>query len=244
MDLHNIPDYEKPRQIRDEIPTLNRFGFMKFEWDGFCKEFVDYAKKNNNMPVLEIGPAYGWVTHRALERDIEIIALDISTRHLEILLKEAPRAKLDKLYLYPGSFPDEVEFPEESLSAVLASRILHFLRGNEIEAGLDKIYRWLKKGGKLFCSNCSIYHYTVKEKMLALFKEREKNGDKWPGTVVSEQGFETGIEDFFHPFDISVFERVLPEHGFKIDKIKLFDYPSDIYSENNEGHVGFIATKI
>ena len=52
------------------------------------------------------------------------------------------------------------------------------------------------------------------------------------------------IQDYFHVFDIPQLAKLLPNHGFKINKIKLFDYPSDVYSEHNEGHIGFIATKI
>jgi ubiquinone/menaquinone biosynthesis C-methylase UbiE len=172
IDINLIPHHEKPDQIRDEIPTLNKFGYMKFEWDEFCREFVEHAKLNND-PVLEIGPAYGWVTHRALEEGITIIAADISKQHLEVLLKDAPQDKLDNLYIYHGSFPDEIELPRESLGAVLASRILHFLEGEEIEKGLDKIHSWLKPQGKFFCSNCSIHHYSVNEKMLSIYKETQ-----------------------------------------------------------------------
>lgn len=246
IDIDLIPSHEKPNQIRDEIPTLNRFGYMKFEWDEFCKEFVDYAKVNGG-PVLEIGPAYGWVTHKALEQDITVIAADISKQHLEVLIKDAPSDKLDKLYVYHGFFPDEIELPRESLSAVLASRILHFLEGEDIEKGLDKIHSWLKPNGKFFCSNCSIHHYSVNEKMLNIYKERKSKGDKWPGLIRNQRELAPEhapyVEDLFHPFDIEIFENILPKHGFKIEKIKLFDYPSDIYS-NNIGHIGFIATKI
>ena len=132
IDMSVIVTHTIPKQIRDEIPTLNRFGYMKFEWDEFCKEFVEYAKKSQDL-VLEIGPAYGWVTHRALEQDIKIIAADISKEHLEILLKGAPADKLGNLYVYLGAFPNEIELPKESLGSILASRILHFLEGDQID---------------------------------------------------------------------------------------------------------------
>lgn len=240
INIDALPEHKKPEQIRDEIPTLNQFGYMKFEWDEFCKEFVDYAK-GATKPVLEIAPAYGWVTHRALEQDVEIIAADISKEHLEILLRDAPRNKLNKLHIYHGKFPDEMNFPAESLSAVLASRLFHFLKVEEIEKGLEKINKWLEPKGKFICSNCSIYHYTVNQEMLDNYTEGEKLGDKWCGRTKSQiQNSES--DDLFYPFDISVFERLLPEYGFKIEKIKLFDYPSDIYSKK-QGHVGFVATK-
>lgn len=240
ISIESLPDHKKPQQVRDEIPTLNQFGYMKFEWDEFCKEFVDYARGAKN-PVLEIAPAYGWVTHRALEQDIEIIAADISKEHLEVLLKDAPKDKLDKLHVYHGKFPDEMGFPDGSLSAVLASRLFHFLTAEEIKKGLEKINKWLEPDGKFICSNCSIHHYTVTQEMLANYREGEAIGDKWCGRVKWQV---QNPEDLFYPFDISLFETVLPEYGFEIEKIKLFDYPSDIYSKNNEGHIGFVAKKV
>lgn len=242
IDIDLLPIHKKPDQVRDEIPTLNDFGFMKFEWDEFCKDFVNYAKLATK-PVLELAPAYGWVTHRALEEGIEIIAADISKEHLEVLLRDAPRDRLDKLHIYHGQFPDEVDFPKESLSAVLASRLFHFLTEDEIEDGLRKINNWLEPEGKFICSNCSIHHYTVSEEMLENYRAEEVRGDKWCGRAKS-QAQSLAPDDLFYPFDESLFKRVLPEYGFKIEKIKLFDYPSDIYSKNSEGHIGFVAKKL
>ena len=240
IDIDSLPDHKKPDQVRDEIPTLNQFGYMKFEWDEFCKEFVDYSK-NAKKPVLEIAPAYGWITHRALEQDIEIIAADISKEHLEVLLKDAPKDKLDKLHVYHGKFPDEIDFPNESLGAVLASRLFHFLKEEEIEAGLKKIYEWLEPNGMFVCSNCSIHHYTVNQGMLDYYKEGEILRDKWRGRTKSQA---QNTDDLFYPFDMQLLKEVLPEYGFQIEKMKLFDYPSDIYSKNKQGHIGFVATKI
>ena len=241
IDKKLLPFHSRPAQIRDEIPTLNKCGFMKIEWDEFCKEFISFAKKANK-PVLEIGSAYGWVTHRALEQDIEIIAADISKEHLGITLSEAPEDKLDKLHLYHGAFPNEIEFPKESLSSVLASRVLHFLNGTDIETGLNKIYEWLEPNGKFICSNCSIFHYTVDKQSLALYRQKEKEGQRWPGQMYDLK--DNDIQGFFHVFDIPVFQEVLPRHGFEIEKIKYFDYPSDNYSESRRGHIGFVARKI
>ncbi len=245
--MEKVPVHEKPKQIRDELITMNRYGYMKFEWDEFGKDFAEYAIRTDK-PVLEIGSAYGWLTHRIMEKDKEIIAADICREHLEVLLRNAPKDKLDKLHIYNARFPDEMEFEKESLGAVTASRVFHFLRGEVIEAGLDKIHQWLEPNGVFICTNCSIYHYSVKEKLLPIYRERAANGDKWPGVVENQREFSPQhapyTQDFLNVFDIAQFEELLPKHGFKIKKIKLFDYPSDIYSENREGHIGFVARKV
>ncbi len=246
IDISKVPMHANPEQVRDELITMNQYGYMKFEWDEFGKNFAQFAKETEKL-VLEIGPAYGWVTHKILEMNKTIIAADISKEHLEVLVRNAPQDKLDKLFLYHASFPEEVDFPEESLGVILASRILHFLSGDKIEEGLDKIYKWLEPNGKFVCTNCSIYHYSVKDQWLSTFKDREKQGVKWPGVITNQKESSPThaphVQDYLNIFDVKTFEKLLPDHGFKIDKIKLYDYPSDIYSDGI-GHIGFIATKI
>lgn len=246
IDITKVPVHEKPKQVRDELITMNQYGYMKFEWDEFGRDFA-LSAKGTDKPVLEIGPAYGWLTHRILEMDKTIIAADISKEHLEVLLRDAPQDKLDKLFLCNASFPDGLEFPKESLGVVMASRVFHFLDGNTIEAGIDKIYNWLEPEGKFICTNLSIYHYSVKDQWLSVFKEREKQGVKWPGVITNQKESSpiTGpdVQDYLNVFDFAQWETLLPKHDFEIEKIKLFDYPSDIYSENRQGHIGFVAKK-
>ena len=247
IDVNAIADHIIPNQVRDEIPTLNQFGYMKFEFEEFSKEFFELAKKAKK-PVLEIGPAYGWVTHQVLKAGAEIVAADISKEHLEVLVKTAPQDHLDNLHVVQGAFPQELDFPEDSFDAILISRVLHFLEGDDIELGLQKVHKWLAPGGKFIATNCSIYHQCVREKMLTTFQKRIEQGEKWPGIVRSDKDIETVHADF-SPGVINVFHEkqlndLLPMHKFKVDKIGLFDYPSDPWDDKDKGHIGFVATKI
>ena len=52
-----------PEQIRDEIPTLNEYGYMKIELDEFAAEFIEYAGQAS-LPLLELGSAYGYTAHK------------------------------------------------------------------------------------------------------------------------------------------------------------------------------------
>lgn len=247
IDIESLPNHKRPKQIRDEIPTLNRFGYMKFELEEFSEEFLNCAKQAKNT-VLEIGPAYGWLTHKALEAGAEIVAADISAEHLEVLLKDTPKDKLNNLTVIHGAFPAEINFLPNSFGTILASRIFHFLKVDEIENGLDKIHSWLVEDGKLICTNCSIYHSSVKHQMLKTFEERIANGDKWPGIVrsIEEQDpvHKDYSGDFLNVFYKEQLESLLPKHGFRIEKIKYFDYPSDPWPDDNKGHIGFIAQKL
>lgn len=247
VEIDSLPNHKKPAQVRDEIPTLNRFGYMKSELEEFSGAFINYSQYALN-PVLEIGPAYGWTTHRALQAGAKVVATDISKEHLEVLLKETPKEKLDALSVLWGRFPNEVNFEESSFDVILASRLFHFLEGIEVEEGLDKVHKWLTKGGKFICTNCSIHHSSVKEKMHGVFEKRIANKKKWPGIVRSfEDHDEVHREysrEFLNVFHIPQLEELLPKHGFKIDKIDLFDYPSDPWLDEGKGHIGFVATKV
>lgn len=246
IDIEFLPDHTKPNQVRDEIPTLNRFGYMKSKLEFFGESFISLAKASNK-PSLEIGCAYGWLTHQVLKTNSKIVASDISREHLEILLKDAPQDKLDNLYIYKGSFPEEVSFDNESFDVVMASRIIHFLKGEDVKKGLDKIYNWLAPNGALICTNCSIYHSSVKKKMNKIFEERIKNKEEWAG-MTKQDSFDSVHDDYAHTF-LNCFykeqlEKLLPEHGFKIEEIRYFDYPTDPWLDEGKGHIGFVARKV
>lgn len=245
INVKEIPMIDLPDQIRDEVPTMNKFGYMKEEFDEFSADFIDYAQNKDDI-VLELGTAYGWIARNALKEGIKIIANDISIEHLLILIKEAEADYLQNLYLYPGRFPDEIELPTESIGAVLTSRMFHFLDEKAVDLGLRQIHSWLKQNGKLFFTSLSPYNYTLKDNFLPIFQARAKQGVKWCGIVddMTRQAPEHAeyLNDFLHVFDVPQLEEILPEYGFKIDKIKLFDYGN--CDSNGIGHIGFVATKI
>lgn len=246
IDLSKIKDYTKPDQVRDEIPTLNKFGYMKQEFENFSRYFLELASVSEK-PVLEVGPAYGWLTHKILDADGTIVASDISIEHLEVLVKNAPSDKLENLYIYPGRFPDEIEFPSGSFSSVMMSRIIHFLKGDEVISGLKKVHEWLDEDGILLCTNCSIYHSSVKGDMKDIFEQRIANKEEWAGMTYKDN-FDSVHDkysaDFLNCFYKEQLEELIPTCGFKIERIEYFDYPSDPWPDEGKGHIGFIAKKV
>jgi polyketide synthase PksJ len=248
INIDALPDHKQPEQVRDEIPTLNQFGYMKFELEEFSKAFINHAGKAKN-PVLEIGSAYGFVTHKVLaETNAQMVANDINQAHLEVLLKNAPKDKLSNLSVVQGSFPEEIEFLNNTFDTILISRVLHFLEPEKVEQGLDKIHKWLTKDGKFICTNSSIYHSSVKNQMLETFEERIENGDEWAGITRSREDQDTIhknlLPSFLNLFHITQLETLLPKHGFQIEQINYFDYPSDPWPDEGKGHIGFVASKI
>ncbi|MGI4775974.1 MAG: class I SAM-dependent methyltransferase [Janthinobacterium lividum] len=238
--------YIIPNQIRDDIPTLNKFGYMKADICGYGYDFIDYASNIEDM-VLELGTAYGQVVLEALNRGANIIANDISTEHLEILLENASDKYLDKLFLYPGKFSDEIDFSENSLGAIYTARMIHFLSGDEVIKGLKKIHNWLKRDGKLYFISVTPHHLAFRERFLPIYNDRVIRGEEWPGRIENHWEIapqhEEFVPNFIQTFDIPQLEQLLPKFGLEIEKISLFDYPNDICSDG-VGHVGLVARKV
>lgn len=244
-ELEKLPQYTMPIQNGDKIATLNKTGYMKVELDEFSEQFIIDAK-NSIHPVLELGSAYGASAVKVLEQGGTIIANDISKEHLSVLYHNSPNSHRKRLYLNNNSFPVQTNFPANSISGVLLCRMAHFLKGEEIELGINKIHNWLIPGGKLYFVSLSPYHHLLREKFLPIYKQRFKDGDKWPGIITSMQEYNPSEKDdipnFLHVFDIEIMSALLERHGFAIEKIKLFDYSN--LSSDNLGYIGVVAKKI
>lgn len=233
-----------PQQIRDEIPTLNQYGYMKIELDEFAHEFINIAKNTKDL-VLEMGTAYGYTVQQVLVNGGAIVANDLSYEHLKILLKNTAKEYRKNLFIKQGAFPD-INFSDNSFTAILTSRMMHFLNIEQFKIGMKKVYEWLKPGGKFIFTTITPYHFTLNDKFLPIFKQRWNNGNHWPGLVEDNKKYagilSENVPDFILVFDIPQLELLMPQFGFKIDKIKLFDYES--YDSKGKGHIGMIATKI
>jgi SAM-dependent methyltransferase len=238
---------EIPRQIYDEIPCLNNMGYQKVDLDEYSKAFIEFASGSTSK-VLEIGCAYGGVTHQVMARGGKIIACDMEEKHLALLQEFAPKKFLSNLELLQGVFPDAIKLEPASIDAILISRVIHFLEGDEIKRGFDKLHNWLKKNGKLYLTVVSPYVESLIEEFLPIYEHRAKDGEEWPGIIRNHNELAHRhapfLGNFLHVFDIPQFKKLLPEHGFNIDKIEYFDYPNEAISSNNKGHIGFVATKV
>jgi polyketide synthase PksJ len=246
VDFKKLTDKVIPEKLIYGVPVLNKQGYVRTTDNEYSKAFINEAA-NTKMPLLEIGCAFGNIVNEVLKVGGKITACDIEENHLEILIRECPKKYLKNLYVYPASFPLEVDFPAETFNAVLAARVLHFLDGKTLEAGFDKIHKWLKPNGKFYFTALSIHKSYIVDKFLSKYKENITNGIRWAGEIENQHLFAPQHKDhapeFIQVFDVPQLEKIMPEFGFKIKKIGLFDYPDDKISDN-KGHIGFIATKI
>jgi SAM-dependent methyltransferase len=223
-------------------------GFMFTEPEAYMTSFVDYAAKTSG-PVLDIGAAYGITTISALEKGAFVVANDIDERHLDILKSKIPPSLLKNLELIPGKFPSDLDFPENHFSAILASRVLHFLHPNLMKQSISVIYKWLKPGGKFFYLGTTPYYGTFK-KFLPQYLKNKQEGREWPGFVEDVPFYAPercqNLPSFYHLIDDELLTQLLVEVGFKIEKMSYVPaqegHPQGMKLDGRE-HLGAIAIK-
>ena len=129
--------------------TLNRMGYATRNIHPYTQAFIESVQKIKK-PILDIGAAFGFQSLACLKLGLKVFANDMDKRHLRILQRNVPLEFRSQLKCIAGRFPNEVKFEDRSLGAILASQVLHFLAGGDIEVGVDCFFRWLQPGGKVF----------------------------------------------------------------------------------------------
>ncbi|MBM3610677.1 MAG: class I SAM-dependent methyltransferase [Alphaproteobacteria bacterium] len=225
------------------VKTTNKMGYMFNEIKEYGRDFIEYSSPG---PVLDIGAAYGVHTLPALERGAYVVCNDLEKKHLEILEERVPQEYKSHVEFVCGKFPQELHFRENSFSGILLSHVLHFLKSDEIEEGISKVFGWLKPGGKVFAIVGTPYIKIV-EGFIPTFKKRLESGQEWPGFIedISIYHHERckDLPKFMHYFDIDVVRRVFKD--FIIEKcgyINRDDFPEDMRLDGRE-NVGVIARK-
>lgn len=227
------------------IPTMNNTGFMTEEMDAYSVEFTRYAGTVSGE-VLDIGCAYGIATLAALSNGARVCAADIEPRHLEVLRERVPEADRARLRTLVARMPG-VDFPDASFDAVLAARVLHFLRPEEVELVIAKMHRWLRPGGKVFLIADSPYvgpWYTA----AAEYEERKRRGERWPAFQENYAKFLPNNVDpaehpkCINPLDPDILARVVTETGFAVEKAAFLAGGRAGSAANT--HAGVIARKL
>ncbi|MBI2743596.1 MAG: class I SAM-dependent methyltransferase [Chlamydiales bacterium] len=231
------------------VKTLNfGGGFMLIHLDPISSAFIEFAK-TSSYPVLDIGAAYGVATLPALDHSTcAVIADDIGSENLLILQKQVDKKNRERLYLNQKRFPQELDFKPNSLGGVLICRVFHFLRGEEIEEGLKKIFSWLAPGGKLFIVTSTPYQGNITE-FVSVYEERWADGISWPGYVENygsnAPGLSSNLNPFLHVMDERPLRKALESAGFLVEKVEYIDRRKTIPTlclDGREG-IGIIASK-
>ncbi|MBL8199564.1 MAG: class I SAM-dependent methyltransferase [Chromatiales bacterium] len=205
------------------VATLNGTGFMFEIRDRFADAFIRDAGElgQQGKHSLEVGCAYGVSTLPALEAGALITASDIEPRHLEILRGKVPRRLLPNLELVPGALP-HMDLPREKYGAILCSRVLHFLAGDDVDASVRKMAAWLAPGGRLYL--VADTPYGVWRGKIPEFEAGRARGERWPGMMVGLHNYLAGgnpgkpIEKppFMNLLDPDLLARACTEAGLAV----------------------------
>lgn len=221
-------------------------GWTSNQLNALSQLFVDFCS-TNSLPVLDIGAAYGVATLPALVAGAHVIANDIDAAHLAQL--ELAAGVQPRLQLLPGRFPDQLELPSDSLGAVHASNVLHFLDGAELSLGATKIAKWLVPGGRLFVHAGTPYQQPF-SRFIPQYEQRVAAGEPWPGYVVDTREISSHrrlsqIPPSIHLLDAQVLTRVFEGAGLTMERVWLYrrhDLPRSMHLDGREG-VALLAHK-
>lgn len=140
--------------------TANNRGFMFLSpLDSF--QYWTSSLPKSELPLLDLGSAYGVNTLSAIRAGRDVIAADMDSNHLKILRERAEALKNKSHEKTLGRLIDTkvMQLPcsngmkEKSVSGILLSEVLHFLSPGEPEKIMKDAYKWLDVGG-FFVVNC------------------------------------------------------------------------------------------
>ena len=208
-------------------PTLNGTGFMFKNLDEYGEDFIQFAGQTEDR-VLDLGCAYGVVTIAALEAGGTVTACDLDQRHLDILLEKTPEKFHPRLERVTGRLPN-IDFEPESFSAIICSRVLHFLDGSAIDASVRNMHNWLKPGGRLYL--IADTPYGIWRKLIPIFEEKKRSGERWPGLMIGLENYLPYARSnrsmdgppFMNLLDPEILERICVEAGFKVQRSSYID---------------------
>jgi SAM-dependent methyltransferase len=235
--------------VKTMVPTLNGTGFMFEVRDGYAEEWIHYAGRCPD-PVLEIGCAYGVSTIPALEAGGRVTACDMEQGHLDILADRVPESLKPNLACVAGALPD-VDFPRAHYGAILCSRVLHFLTGEQIDESVAKMAAWLKPGGRLYL--VADTPYGIWRNFIPTFEQGKKDGVRWPGMMVGlhnwlpTPGIQKHIDKppFMNLLDVDLLARTCTEAGLTVKRASFIDRPDfkGLGSLDGRENAGVLAVK-
>ena len=229
-------------------PTLNKKGWMLVAPDAMMVEFVNFALAMQ-LPAVDVGATYGTATLAALRAGCSIIATDLDERHLAELRDSAAAQQLqNRLRIAVGRFPNEPELAENSIGAVLLSRILTFLSPEEVRQATKTVYRWLAPGGRAFITADTPFLANFL-KFVGEFQRRVAAGDCWPGWIEDTAPYVSVNKEVtaatVHLFTPEVLQREFENAGFTIERAEFLnrtEYPPQFRNDGRES-VALVVSK-
>ena len=208
-------------------PTLNGTGFMFEVLDEFAEDFIQFAGSAPG-PVLEVGCAFGVASLPALAGGARVVACDLDQGHLDILYENAPQDQRDRLECVQGQLPG-IRFEHERFSAVLCSRVLHFLDGSAVDESVRRMYDWLQPGGRIYL--VADTPYGIWRNYIPVFEAKRARGDRWPGLMIALENYLPSVPPdrpikgppFMNLMDTELLTRTCVDAGFRVERASYID---------------------
>lgn len=247
MNSITLPDEVAPGLF----PTKNKFGLMTILFDPYTLDFIEYTKTmKKGAHVLEIGAAYGAVSNILLNNntDLKVTVNDLDELHLSIFTNSVKNNLNYKLAC--GHISEDINFNANTFDAILAARVLQYLSPQQLIITLKKMYRWLKKNGRIYII-CKTPYIKLLTPFVSTYETKKSEGVAWPGIVnnleeyVSDDSIKHIVPNFIHVFDPDTLSSVCRKVGFSVlmcSFIDRNDFPDDIKTSGKE-EVGIILTK-
>eukprot|EP00177_Eucheuma_denticulatum_P001210 GFKZ01002184.1.p1 GENE.GFKZ01002184.1~~GFKZ01002184.1.p1 ORF type:complete len:279 (+),score=28.71 GFKZ01002184.1:60-839(+) len=248
-----IPDMEK---------TNNRMGFM-FNKIGTSFDYWFSSLPSSSKPLLDLGAAYGVHTLHALRHGRDVIAVDCDESHLSELQERAKllldhertegRVQGALVRTLHGRLPCKEILGEGSVSGVLLSEVVHFIRPAEVQEVFDDVFSWLEPGGLFVVTAVGITRlrnaversgFTVRSgrtvsETLAFIEQGSDDEvlEGAPGFVISPQEYKwshitPGWCYFLSTREVSLYAKRAGFHIERLDYINADKYPTGI-AENS-----------
>ena len=210
--------------------TQNHHG-SAFPLSKYTRAFVSHARKHGGV-VLDIGAGYGVASLPALSARTRVIANDISRAQLDAIRQAAPPRFEQQLTLLEGAFP-HFDLEANSLDAVLASHVLHFLEPDAFRAGLKKLQNWLKPGGRVFVLCFTPYHRFM-AKMIPDYERALASAEEWPGLTTDSDRYALVpglLPKIVNLMDPTILAREFMLARFRIERVEFTPCPPDLNPE-------------
>jgi len=141
--------------------TMNEQGAMFPQLNANQRQFLQLAGQEN-VSLLEIGPAYGHVCLEALKQGAQdYAAIELGEEHLKILARQIPVNQTRFVNLIHGPFPSNevvADLGAKKFDAILADLVFHFLTSpHEVQVAFNRSFELLKPSGRLYGSVITAY---------------------------------------------------------------------------------------
>ncbi|UII21392.1 class I SAM-dependent methyltransferase [Fulvivirga ligni] len=231
------------------VATQNKRGFT-YNLPDIGQQFIDEAVLDQG-PVLDVGAAYGVATLPALEKGLQVVALDINKEHLRYLKANTPQPHAHRLETVESNFP-YIDFPHNYFQSIYISQVFPFLKPFEIVSAAKKLHAWLKPGGKLYVVSFTPYLRHC-ESYLEIYHLKKEKDEPWAGYIECLPEFSKNnpvaaeLPESINHVDEDDLRRVFSPF-FSIEQLYLFgdarnELPEWIKYDDRE-RVGMVAKKL